>query len=221
MTGGAQCISEVSKHKWWKMKEKSMLVARFPCRTLSSLGNQFVNNLCGFLGRGGGVANVAVVNLPRVISTKLFTLAEVYNCVHTHHRYWTYISHSRVGIVSLTFQERHMCTLSDCDRIFRHQHIQLHTKQYQKPIINQFSLANKQPAPPAGNPWLAVGISPVCCPGFLWFVGIAVGIVGIAPGLLLVFLRFVALGLLVCCPGPRRKLQLARSSSVQMKGAGR
>ena len=42
----------------------------------------------------------------------------------------------------------------------------------------------------AGNPWLAVGISPVCCPGFVWFVGI----VGIAPGLLLVFLRFVALG---------------------------
>ena len=38
------------------------------------LGNQFVNNLCVFLGRGGRVANVAVVNLPRVISTKLYTL---------------------------------------------------------------------------------------------------------------------------------------------------
>ena len=36
-----------------------------------------------------------------------------------------------------------MCTLSDCDRIL-HQHIQLHAQQYQKSIINQFCLANKQ-----------------------------------------------------------------------------
>ena len=46
------------------------------------LGNQFVNNLCVFLGRGGGVANVAVAKLPRVISTIV---------VHTDHLQCTHI----------------------------------------------------------------------------------------------------------------------------------
>ena len=208
-----------------------MLVACFPCRTLSSLGNQFVNNLCGFLGRGGGVANVAVVNLPRVSSTKLFTLADVYNCVHTHHRYWTYISHSRVGIVSLAFQERHMCTLSDCDRNL-HQNIHLHTQQYQKQIILlKFSFAwttklwNKTTSMFDNNCCATDeegGKSGVVQTPCCWYFS------GMLPWVSLVcwyccwYCPWLAVSISpVCCPGPRRKLQLARSSSVQMKGAGR
>ena len=75
----------------------------FPCHViiLLFLGNQFVNNLCVFLGRGGGVANVAVAKLPRVISTKLYTLT-IYNA-HTHNgRYFTYTEPNTIHSITKT-----------------------------------------------------------------------------------------------------------------------